>query len=70
MITKCKYKIYPIVMETKEFDKGMMTYQHETGLTWVMPSPNMPSLDTATVYPGIANRYPCRYRQAQKRYRK
>ncbi len=24
----------------------------ETGLTWVMPSPNMPSLDTATVYPG------------------
>jgi uncharacterized protein YbbC (DUF1343 family) len=24
----------------------------ETGLPWVMPSPNMPSLDTATVYPG------------------
>lgn len=25
----------------------------ETGLPWVMPSPNMPSLDTAAVYPGI-----------------
>jgi uncharacterized protein YbbC (DUF1343 family) len=24
----------------------------ETGLPWVMPSPNMPTLDTATVYPG------------------
>ncbi len=25
----------------------------ETGLPWVMPSPNMPALDTATVYPGM-----------------
>lgn len=25
----------------------------ETGLPWVMPSPNMPSLDTAIVYPGM-----------------
>lgn len=25
----------------------------ETGLPWVMPSPNMPTLDTALVYPGI-----------------
>jgi uncharacterized protein YbbC (DUF1343 family) len=24
----------------------------ETGLPWAMPSPNMPTLDTATVYPG------------------
>ena len=24
----------------------------QTGLPWVMPSPNMPTLDTATVYPG------------------
>jgi uncharacterized protein YbbC (DUF1343 family) len=24
-----------------------------TGLPWVMPSPNMPALDTATVYPGM-----------------
>jgi len=26
---------------------------NETGLHWVMPSPNMPNLDTATVYPGM-----------------
>ncbi len=25
----------------------------QTGLPWVLPSPNMPTLDTATVYPGI-----------------
>ena len=25
----------------------------ETGLPWVFPSPNMPTLDTATVYPGM-----------------
>jgi uncharacterized protein YbbC (DUF1343 family) len=25
----------------------------ETGLKWVMPSPHMPTLDTATVYPGM-----------------
>ncbi len=25
----------------------------ETGLPWVVPSPNMPTLDTATVYPGL-----------------
>ena len=27
-------------------------YADETGLPWVMPSPNMPTLDTAIVYPG------------------
>ena len=27
-------------------------YHDETGLPWVMPSPNMPTLDTAVVYPG------------------
>jgi len=27
-------------------------YFDETGLPWVMPSPNMPTLDTAVVYPG------------------
>jgi len=27
-------------------------YWDETGLPWVMPSPNMPTLDTAMVYPG------------------
>jgi len=27
-------------------------YFDETGLPWVLPSPNMPTLDTAIVYPG------------------
>jgi uncharacterized protein YbbC (DUF1343 family) len=27
-------------------------YSDETGLPWVMPSPNMPTLETAVVYPG------------------
>ena len=27
-------------------------YADATGLPWVMPSPNMPTLDTAIVYPG------------------
>jgi uncharacterized protein YbbC (DUF1343 family) len=27
-------------------------YYEETGLPWVMPSPNMPLVETATVYPG------------------
>jgi uncharacterized protein YbbC (DUF1343 family) len=27
-------------------------YLDETGMPWVMPSPNMPTLDTAIVYPG------------------
>ena len=27
-------------------------YQDETALPWVMPSPNLPTLDSATVYPG------------------
>jgi uncharacterized protein YbbC (DUF1343 family) len=29
------------------------TWFDETGLTWVPPSPNMPTLDTATVYAGM-----------------
>tara|TARA_R110000850_G_scaffold51455_16_gene124979 strand:+ start:999 stop:2099 length:1101 start_codon:yes stop_codon:yes gene_type:complete len=28
-------------------------YYDETGLPWVMPSPNMPTLETAIVYPGM-----------------
>ena len=27
----------------------------ETGLPWVLPSPNMPTLDTATVFPGMVH---------------
>lgn len=28
------------------------TWFDQTGLPWIMPSPNLPTLDTATVYPG------------------
>ncbi len=28
-------------------------YYDQTGLPWVMPSPNMPTIDTAIVYPGM-----------------
>jgi len=31
------YKIHPIVMGTKVFDKGMMTYQHHYGREYVIP---------------------------------
>lgn len=31
---------------------GRKMWFDETGLPWVMPSPNMPTLDTAIVYPG------------------
>lgn len=39
------------VMEMEGYDPRM--WFDETGLPWVMPSPNMPTLDTATVYPGM-----------------
>lgn len=39
------------VMEMEGYDSRM--WFDETGLPWVMPSPNMPTLDTATVYPGM-----------------
>lgn len=32
------------------WSRGM--YWDETGIPWIMPSPNMPTLDTAIVYPG------------------
>ena len=31
------YKIHPIVVGTKVFDKGMMTYQHDYGTPYVIP---------------------------------
>jgi N-acyl homoserine lactone hydrolase len=31
------YKIHPIVMGTKAFDKGMMTYQHDYGNPYTIP---------------------------------
>jgi uncharacterized protein YbbC (DUF1343 family) len=44
---KCRLKILPM----KNWEREM--WFDQTGLPWVMPSPNMPTLDTATVYPGM-----------------
>ncbi len=38
------------VIEMTGWRRG--SYFRETGLFWVLPSPNMPTLDTALVYPG------------------
>ena len=38
------------VVPMENWDRRM--YYDVTGLPWVMPSPNMPTLDTAIVYPG------------------
>lgn len=38
------------VVEITGWRRGM--WYDETGLPWVQPSPNLPTLDTATVYPG------------------
>lgn len=37
MRTPVQYKIHPIVMGTKLFDKGMMTYQHDYGKPYTIP---------------------------------
>jgi uncharacterized protein YbbC (DUF1343 family) len=44
---KCRLSILPM----KNWERAM--WFDQTGLTWVMPSPNLPTLDTATVYPGM-----------------
>jgi uncharacterized protein YbbC (DUF1343 family) len=44
---QCRLSILPM----KSWDRQM--WLDQTGLPWVMPSPNMPTLDTATVYPGM-----------------
>lgn len=31
------YRIHPIVIGTKQFDKGMMTYQHDYGMPYTIP---------------------------------
>lgn len=38
------------VIESEGFEKG--AYLDETDYPWAMPSPNMPTVDTAVVYPG------------------
>ena len=44
---KCRLTVLPM----KNWERAM--WFDQTGLPWVMPSPNMPTLDTATVYPGM-----------------
>jgi uncharacterized protein YbbC (DUF1343 family) len=43
----CEVSVLPM----KQWERAM--WFDQTGLPWVMPSPNMPTLDTATVYPGM-----------------
>jgi uncharacterized protein YbbC (DUF1343 family) len=38
------------IVEMRGWDRDMMYW--DTGLPWVIPSPNMPTVDTALVYPG------------------
>jgi len=44
---KCDLKIIPM----EGWERSM--WYDQTGLPWVAPSPNMPALSTATVYPGM-----------------
>jgi len=44
---KCRLSILPM----KGWEREM--WFDQTGLPWIMPSPNMPALETATVYPGM-----------------
>lgn len=48
-VEKLDSELMVITMRGWERD---MFYEH-TGLPWVMPSPNMPTVDTALVYPGM-----------------
>ena len=45
--SECALSVLPM----KNWERAM--WFDQTGLPWVMPSPNMPTLDTATVYPGM-----------------
>jgi uncharacterized protein YbbC (DUF1343 family) len=40
-----------LILGMKKWKRQM--WFDQTGLPWAMPSPNMPTLDTATVYPGM-----------------
>ncbi len=42
----CQLEVVPM----EGWERGM--WFDQTGLPWISPSPNMPTLDTATVYPG------------------
>lgn len=45
-----KYLEKMMILECEDWTRDMIF--SETGLPWVLPSPNMPTLDTALVYPG------------------
>jgi uncharacterized protein YbbC (DUF1343 family) len=45
--SKCRLTVLPM----KNWKRAM--WFDQTGLPWVMPSPNIPTPDTATVYPGM-----------------
>ena len=47
LFPECKLTVLPMKGWLREM------WYDETGLPWNMPSPNMPTLDTATVYPGM-----------------
>jgi uncharacterized protein YbbC (DUF1343 family) len=44
---RCQLAVLPM----KNWERAM--WFDQTGLPWVMPSPNMPTVETATVYPGM-----------------
>jgi uncharacterized protein YbbC (DUF1343 family) len=41
------------VVKMRNWKRSM--WYDETGLSWIPPSPNMPDLDAAALYPGVAN---------------
>ena len=43
----CRLSVFPM----KNWERSM--WFDQTGLPWIMPSPNMPTLATAAVYPGM-----------------
>ena len=48
---ECFPNVQLFVLEMEGYDKEM--WYDQTGLPWVFPSPNMPTMDTAVVYPGM-----------------
>jgi len=55
LATQFHHEVFPkcalTVLPMKNWERTM--WFDDTGLSWVMPSPNMPTLDTTTVYPGM-----------------
>ena len=55
MVLLLKQRYYPSVDLRMVWMEGWWrnSLWHETGLPWVLPSPNMPTTETAVVYPGM-----------------